>query len=207
MCDNLDPSRVRCDVCRTINLANHVKQTKPNMQIYEKCSPAQKVECPRVTELPLSPTCIKVCSREEYKLRKSGKTITHRVPYYAHGKLLYAVKAGILVGTVYFTYTQGVWGDQQDVTECIKRWQEYIRSINTRRPPTFDQCGKVIRKESTESIVAPIYNIYKSLVTTCFSGVAKLPLVVKCAYIDYLEALEKRKEELEKERKIKKSSQ
>lgn len=53
-------------------------------------------------------------------------------------------QAGILVGSVYFTYSQGVWGDQQDVTECIKRWQEYIRSINTRRPPTFDQCGNVI---------------------------------------------------------------
>lgn len=53
-------------------------------------------------------------------------------------------QAGILVGAVYFTYSQGVWGDQQDVTECLRRWAEYIRSINTRRPPTFDQCGKVI---------------------------------------------------------------
>ncbi|KAG6463158.1 hypothetical protein O3G_MSEX013708 [Manduca sexta] len=144
MCENLDPNRVRCDVCRTINLAKHVKHPKPDMQIYEKCRPVEKVPCTRVTELPLNPTCIKVCTKEEYKLKKGGKTVVPRMPYYAHGKLLYAVKAGLLVGSVYFTYTQGVWGDQQDVTECLKRWQEYIRSINTRRPPTFDQCGNVI---------------------------------------------------------------
>lgn len=53
-------------------------------------------------------------------------------------------QAGILVGSVYFTCSQGVWGNQQDVTECLKRWQEYARSINTRRPPTFDHCGKVV---------------------------------------------------------------
>ncbi|CAH2045941.1 unnamed protein product, partial [Iphiclides podalirius] len=123
---------------------------------------------------------------------------------YAHGKLMYAVKAGILVGTAYFTYAQGVWGDQNDVTECIRRWQEYIRSINTRKPPIFDQCGNVIKKENNESLLAPVYSIYKSCVTTCFSGVAKMPLVIKCAYIDYLKALERKRAEEEKERKLKK---
>lgn len=53
-------------------------------------------------------------------------------------------QAGILAGALYWTVRQGVWGDQQDVTETVRRWQEYIRSINTRRPPTFDKCGNVI---------------------------------------------------------------
>lgn len=53
-------------------------------------------------------------------------------------------QAGLLAGAVYFTYKQGIWGDQQDVTECIKRWREYVRSINTRRPPTFDSKGCVV---------------------------------------------------------------
>ncbi|KAJ0173801.1 hypothetical protein K1T71_010950 [Dendrolimus kikuchii] len=201
MCENQD--RVKCDVCRTINLAKHVKQPKPDMQMYEKCSPVEKMPCSRVTELPLNPTCIKVCTREEYKMKRS-KPIVPRLPYYAHGKLMYVVKAGILVGSVYFTYTQGVWGDQQDVTECIRRWQEYVRSINTRRPPTFDQCGNVIRKDSTESILAPMYALYKGVVTTCCAGVVKVPLLIKCAYVDYLKALAKKREEEDKERKIRK---
>ncbi|RVE40438.1 hypothetical protein evm_014913 [Chilo suppressalis] len=144
MCENLKTDRIRCDACRTINLANHVKFPKPNMEIYEKCSPTQRIDCSQIPELPIRPTCIKVCSKEEYKLRKSGKKITVAKIPYPHGKLMYAVKAGILVGAVYFTYTQGVWGDQQDTTECIRRWQEYFRSINTRRPPSFDQNGLVI---------------------------------------------------------------
>lgn len=53
-------------------------------------------------------------------------------------------QAGILAGSLYWTVRQGVWGDQQDVTETMRRWQEYIRSINTRRPPTFDKCGNVV---------------------------------------------------------------
>lgn len=40
--------RVRCDVCRTINLAKHVKHPKPDMQMYEKCTPVEKYSCPRV---------------------------------------------------------------------------------------------------------------------------------------------------------------
>ncbi|CAH2094312.1 unnamed protein product [Euphydryas editha] len=207
MCENLNPDRIRCEACRTINLAKHINHPKPDMQMYDKCSPTQKVECARVTELPLHPTCIKVCTKEEYNFKKSGKKVAlPKMPPYGHGKLMYAVKAGILVGAVYFTYTQGVWGDQQDVTECIRRWQEYIRSINTRRPPTFDQCGHVIKKESTESLVAPLYTMYKNFVTTCFSGVVKFPLIIKCAYIDYIKALERRQAELDKERKIKKKS-
>ncbi|XP_038206962.1 uncharacterized protein LOC119828782 [Zerene cesonia] len=208
MCENLNPDRIRCEPCRTINLAKHVKQPKTDMQIYEKCSPTQKFDCPRVTELPLHPTCIKVCTREEYEARKCGRTLELPKigPVYAHGKLMYAVKAGILVSAVYFTYTQGIWGNQQDVTECIRRWQEYIRSINTRRPPTFDHCGNVIRKESSESILAPLYSMYKSLVTTCFSGVVKVPLLIKCAYLDYLKALEKMKDDEARERKIRKKS-
>lgn len=60
-------------------------------------------------------------------------------------RFVYAPRqAGIIVGSLYFTYTQGVWGDQRQVTECIRRWQEYYRSINTRRPPVFDKCGNVI---------------------------------------------------------------
>ncbi|OWR46979.1 uncharacterized protein LOC116773337 [Danaus plexippus] len=207
MCENLSQDRIRCEACRTINLAKNVNQPKPDMQIYEKCSPTQKI-CSRVPELPIHPTCIKVCSKEEYKLRKSGKKLTLPVKTVPcpHGKLMYAVKAGILVGAVYFTYTQGVWGDQRDVTECIRRWQEYIRSINTRRPPVFDQCGNVIKKESSESIIAPMYLIYKRIVTTCFEGIVKFPMILKCAYIDYIKALERRQAELDQERKIRKRS-
>ncbi|KAM3958096.1 uncharacterized protein ACR2FA_007890 [Aphomia sociella] len=207
MCENLKTDRIRCEACRTINLAKHVKHPKPDMQIYEKCSPAETLDCARVTELPLNPTCIKVCSKEEYQLRKSGKKLTMpKMPLpYEHGKLMYAVKAGILVGAVYFTYTQGVWGGQQDVTECIRRWQEYIRSINTRRPPIFDKCGNVIRKENSESVLAPFYSMYKEVVTTCFAGVVKVPLLIKCAYIDYLKALAKKEEEANRERKIRKN--
>ncbi|XP_072929525.1 uncharacterized protein [Epargyreus clarus] len=208
MCENLSPDRIRCEACRTINLAKHIKQPKPDMQIYDKCSPTQRVECARVTELPLHPTCIKVCSKEEYKLKKSGKRLTMpkmTLPY-GHGRLMYAVKAGILVGAVYFTYTQGVWGDQQDVTECIRRWQEYLRSINTRRPPVFDQCGNIVRRETTDTFLAPIYSMYKTAVTTCFAGVVKVPLIIKCAYFDYLEALRKKQAEDDLERKIRKRS-
>ncbi|KAL0869356.1 hypothetical protein ABMA27_007607 [Loxostege sticticalis] len=159
------------------------------------------------SELALNPTCIKVCTREEYNLRKSGKKLTMpKMPLpYGHGKIMYAVKAGILVGAVYFTYTQGIWGDQQDVTECIRRWQEYLRSINTRRPPTFDARGCVIKKDNNESLLAPVYMIYKEIVTSCFSGVVKVPLLIKCAYVDYLKALERKEAEAALERKIKKS--
>ncbi|CAG9789104.1 unnamed protein product [Diatraea saccharalis] len=152
MCENLKADRIRCEACRTINLAKHVKYPKPDMQLYDKCSPAQRIDCSQIPELPIRPTCIKVCTKEEYNLRKSGKkTVTKiPVPYYPHGKLMYAVKAGILVGAVYFTYTQGIWGNQQDTTECIRRWQEYFRSINTRRPPSFDQCGRIIVRMKLE---------------------------------------------------------
>ncbi|XP_075982759.1 uncharacterized protein LOC142980997 [Anticarsia gemmatalis] len=203
MCES--KKRASCDVCRTINLAKHVNAPKPDMQQYDKCVPVNKFPCPRVTELPLNPTCIKVCSKEEYKIRKSGsKPLAPKMPYYVHGKLMYAVKAGILIGSVYFTYTQGVWGDQRDVTECLKRWSEYIRSLNTRRPPAFDHCGKVIKKESVESLIAPLYALYKNFVTTCFSGVVKVPVLVKCAYFDYLKALERKHQEEVKERRIRK---
>ncbi|XP_060805305.1 uncharacterized protein LOC106129496 [Amyelois transitella] len=206
MCENLKQDRIRCEACRTINLAKHVKHPKPDMQIYEKCTP-EKI-CVPVQEVPLNPTCIKVCDKEEFKLRKSGKAKKIAMPKmplpYAHGKLMYAVKAGILVGAVYFTYTQGVWGDQQDVSECLRRWSEYIRSINTRRPPSFDLCGNVIKKESTESILAPIYLMYKEVVTTCFSGVVKVPLLFKCAYVAYLDAMKKKEEQANIERKIRK---
>ncbi|CAG4931106.1 unnamed protein product [Parnassius apollo] len=202
MADN----KVKCEPCRTINLAKHVNQLKPDMQIYEKCMPTQKIECSRVTELPIHPTCLKVCTKEEYSMLQSGKK--HASPKmsvpYAHGKLMYAVKAGILVGAVYFTYAQGVWGNQQDVTECVRRWQEYMRSINTRRPPVYDRCGHVVREENTESLLAPFYSIYKNFITTSFAGVVKIPLIVKCAYLDYLKALEKKQADEEKERKLKK---
>lgn len=47
-----------------------------------------------VSELALNPTCIKVCTREEYNLRKSGKKLTMpKMPLpYGHGKIMYAVK-------------------------------------------------------------------------------------------------------------------
>ncbi|CAK1583353.1 unnamed protein product [Parnassius mnemosyne] len=200
-------NKVKCEPCRTINLAKHVRQPKPDMQVYEKCTPTQKIECSRVTELPIHPTCLKVCTKEEYCMLQSGKKYAlpkkMSVPY-AHGKLMYAVKAGILVGAVYFTYTQGVWGDQQDVTECIRRWQEYMRSINTRRPPVYDRCGNVVREENAESFLAPLYSIYKNFITTSFAGVVKVPLIVKCAYLDYLKALERKQADEEKERKLKK---
>ncbi|KAL0819893.1 hypothetical protein ABMA28_007905 [Loxostege sticticalis] len=207
MCDNLKADRIRCEACRTINLAKHIRHQKPDMQIYDKCTPAQKIDCSGIPELALNPTCIKVCTREEYNLRKSGKKLTMpKMPLpYGHGKIMYAVKAGILVGAVYFTYTQGIWGDQQDVTECIRRWQEYLRSINTRRPPTFDARGCVIKKDNNESLLAPVYMIYKEIVTSCFSGVVKVPLLIKCAYVDYLKALERKEAEAALERKIKKS--
>ncbi|XP_028165925.1 uncharacterized protein LOC135080751 [Ostrinia nubilalis] len=206
MCDNLKADRIRCEACRTINLAKQIRQQKPDMQIYDKCTPAAKIDCSRIPEMAINPTCIKVCTREEYKLRKSGKKLTMpKMPLpYGHGKLMYAVKAGLLVGAVYFTYTQGVWGDQQDVTECIRRWQEYLRSINTRRPPTFDQRGCVVKKDNNESLLAPLYMLYKDIVTSCFSGVVKVPLLVKCAYVDYLKALERKEAEAALERKIKK---
>lgn len=44
-CDNLKHERVRCDVCRTINLAKHLKRPKPDMQMYEKCAPRERF-CP-----------------------------------------------------------------------------------------------------------------------------------------------------------------
>ncbi|XP_053613908.1 uncharacterized protein LOC128677230 [Plodia interpunctella] len=206
MCDNqnVKADRIRCEACRTINLAKHAQHPKVDMQIAEKCVPGKV--CLPVTELPLNPTCIKVCDREEYLLRHSGKPLTVPKPPipYAHGKLMYGVKAGILVGAVYFTYTQGIWGDQQDVTECLRRWSEYVRSINTRRPPSFDLCGNVIKKENPESIFAPIYMMYKEVITTCFEGVVKVPLLVKCAYVDYLEAMKKKYEQEVLERKIRK---
>ncbi|XP_050666103.1 uncharacterized protein LOC126966185 [Leptidea sinapis] len=208
MCENLSPSRIRCEACRTINLAKHLNQPKPNMQVYDKCSPTQRVACPQVPELPLQPTCIKVCTKEEYRAKTCpGLYGPKKVPLtYPHGKLMYGVKAGILLGAVYFTYSQGIWGDQQDVTECLCRWQEYIRSINTRRPPVFDEFGNVIRKEATESILAPAYSIYKTIVTTCFAGVVKVPVLMKCAYVDYLKALKKKQEHDDRERKIRKKS-
>ncbi|CAB3246347.1 unnamed protein product [Arctia plantaginis] len=202
MCDK---NRVSCDVCRTINLAKHVKQPKPEMHIYDKCTPVQKFVCPTVTELPLKPTCIKICTKEEYKIRKTGhKPLQYKPPYYGHGKCMYAVKAGILAGSIYFTYTQGIWGDQREVTECLRRWSEYIRSLNTRRPPTFDHCGNVIKKDSVDSLLAPVYNLYKSFVTTCFSGVVKVPLLIKCAYLEYLKELERKHADAVKERQIRK---
>ncbi|KAL4711745.1 hypothetical protein ACJJTC_015811 [Scirpophaga incertulas] len=205
MCDNLKSDRIRCEACRTINLAKNMRAQKPDMQVSEKCTPLKRPDCSQIPEQRINPTCIRVCSKEEYKLRKSGKKAPPKitVPHYAHGKFMYGVKAGLLVGAVYFTYTQGVWGDQQDVTECIRRWQEYIRSINTRMPPSYDQCGKVIRKDNQESLLAPIYTMYKEIVTSCFSGVVKVPLLVKCAYIDYLKALERKEKEAVMERKIK----
>ncbi|XP_035449467.1 uncharacterized protein LOC118275565 [Spodoptera frugiperda] len=198
-----DRDRLKCDVCRTINLAKHLKHPKPNMQMYEKCPQTEKYSIRE--EYHLHPTCIKVCTKEEYKMKKSGQSpVVPRVPHYVHGKLMYAVKAGIIVGSLYFTYTQGVWGDQRQVTECIRRWQEYYRSINTRRPPVFDKCGNVIKKDTVESILGPAYSLYKSAVTTCFAGVVKVPLLIKCAYFDYLKALEKKAEEEARERKLKK---
>ncbi|XP_047994776.1 uncharacterized protein LOC125232966 isoform X2 [Leguminivora glycinivorella] len=125
------------------------------------------------------------------------------VPY-GHGKLMYAVKAGLLAGAVYFTYTQGVWGDQRDVNEAIARWQEYIRSMNTRRPPIFDKCGHVIKKDNPESVIAPAYALYKHFVTLCFSGIVKLPQILKCQYLDYLKAIEKKKLDEIRERKLRK---
>ncbi|KAI8425351.1 hypothetical protein MSG28_007112 [Choristoneura fumiferana] len=192
-----------CEACRTINLAKDPK-LKPDMQMYDKCSPTKKIDCGRVTELPIKPTCIKVCTKEEYhEMRMGGKKVVKVGPLgYGHGKMMYAIKAGLLVGAVYFTYTQGVWGDQQDVTECMARWSEYVRSLNTRRPPVFDACGKVIRKENPESIIAPLYSMYKEFVTNFFSGVVKLPLVVKCAYFDYLKEMERKAQEDLKERRI-----
>ncbi|KOB66766.1 Uncharacterized protein OBRU01_20776, partial [Operophtera brumata] len=60
------------------------------------------------------------------------------------------------------------------------------------------------KKEGTESPVAPLYAIYKNCVTTCFSGVVKVPLLIKCAYFDYLKALEKKQAQDDLERKIRK---
>lgn len=37
-----DRDRLKCDVCRTINLAKHLKHPKPNMQMYEKCPQTEK---------------------------------------------------------------------------------------------------------------------------------------------------------------------
>ncbi|KPJ10061.1 hypothetical protein RR48_05696 [Papilio machaon] len=198
MCDNKE----RCEPCRTINLAKHINQPKPDMQIYDKCTPPRKIECGRVTELPIHPTCINICTKELQL--KSAKKLPKVTAPYAHGKLMYLVKAGILVGTAYFTYSQGVWGDQNDSTECIRRWQEYMRSINTRKPPLFDKCGRVVKKENNESLLAPLYSFYKSFVTTCFSGIVKIPVHVKCAYLDYLKALERKEAEEAKERKLRK---
>ncbi|XP_026315022.1 uncharacterized protein LOC113226565 isoform X2 [Hyposmocoma kahamanoa] len=142
-------------------------------------------------KMPMNPACIKVCSKEEYWKRVRGiKPPKPPLPHIGHGKIIYLVKAGILAGSLYWTVRQGVWGDQQDVTETMRRWQEYIRSINTRRPPAFDKCGNVILKEQ-DSIISPIYALYKSFVTNIFSGIYKFPVVIKCMYIDYLNELEK----------------
>lgn len=48
MCENLKPDRVRCEPCRTINLAKAGSHPKPDMQMYDKCSPTQRMDCPRV---------------------------------------------------------------------------------------------------------------------------------------------------------------
>lgn len=66
MCENLKPDRVRCEPCRTINLAKAGSHPKPDMQMYDKCSPAQRIDCPRVAgnivfSLPTSPTTIAYC--------------------------------------------------------------------------------------------------------------------------------------------------
>ncbi|XP_049878076.1 uncharacterized protein LOC126375221 [Pectinophora gossypiella] len=204
-CANLKPDRMRCEAARTINMAKYIQQHKPNMQIYEKCVPPPP-PCISLPEMPVNPTCIRVCNKEEYKLRTCPPKISLPHVPIGHGKLMYAVKAGLLVGAVYFTYSQGVWGDQQDVTECARRWQEYMRSFNTRRPPNFDKCGKVIVKETTDSLIAPLYAIYKELVTTIFAGVVKFPTILKCMYTNYLKALEQKDLEEAKERKIRKKS-
>lgn len=50
-----------------------------------------------LSELSVNPTCIKVCSKEEYKLWKAGiKPPKPIKPYIApHGKLMYLVKVSI----------------------------------------------------------------------------------------------------------------
>ncbi|XP_063539291.1 uncharacterized protein LOC134748437 [Cydia strobilella] len=208
MCDNqnVKADRIRCEACRTINLATDKYNPKPSMELYNKCTPVRKPDCGgRFTELPLNPTCIRVCPRHEVLARMKGELPPKMCPVpYGHGKLMYAVKAGLLVGAVYFTYTQGVWGDQRDVTEAIARWQEYIRSMNTRRPPVFDKCGLVIKKENPESIIAPAYALYKHFVTLCFAGIVKLPQILKCQYLEYLKAIHKKKLDEIRERKLRK---
>lgn len=48
------------------------------------------------SELPIQPTCIKVCTKEEYQLKQSGKKILPKTSRpYAHGKLMYAVKVSV----------------------------------------------------------------------------------------------------------------
>ncbi|CAG9105963.1 unnamed protein product [Plutella xylostella] len=189
-----------CEPCRTINLAKPIKMDKPDMGMYEKDCSGIKVQCPQ-PDRPLRPTCIKVCTNENEK----GKGVPRPPPppYYAHGKLMWGVKAGILAGAIYFTYKQGVWGDQREAMECLDRWSEYAKSLNTRRPPQFDKCGNVIKTEGGVSLLQPVYIIYKEIITTCFSGVVKIPMMIKCAYTDYVTALERhwddtKKKELEK---------
>ncbi|CAH0728112.1 unnamed protein product, partial [Brenthis ino] len=82
------------------------------------------------------------------------------------------------------------------------------RDRSGQRETSTLECGPKAewRKESSESLLAPLYAMYKGFVTTCFAGVVKVPLIVKCAYIDYLKALEVRQAELDKERKIKKKA-
>lgn len=206
MCENLKADRVRCGGCKTINLANTASHPKPNMEVYEKpCTPPVKMEC-KPPDLVVHPTCIKVCSKDELKLCQQGKSmpLPKRPVIAPHGKIAYLVKAGILVGTAFFTYNQGVWGEQAQAVECWSRWKEYMKSINSRQPPTFDACGNVVKTEIGGSLIAPLYDFYKDIITSCFSGVVKLPQILKCAYIDYLKAAEKRKDELARERKLKK---
>lgn len=42
MCENenVKIDRMRCEACRTINLAKHSEHPKPDMQVYNKCTPA-----------------------------------------------------------------------------------------------------------------------------------------------------------------------
>ncbi|KAJ2942074.1 hypothetical protein O0L34_g10991 [Tuta absoluta] len=192
-----------CEPCRTINLAR-TRERKPDMQLYDKCKMRQP--CIPIAELPVNPVCIKVCDREEYIRCTCPKPTVKTYPHIGHGKLMYVVKAGLLAGAVYFTYAQGIWGDQRDVDECMRRWQEYMRSLSTRRPPTFDKCGKVVAKETSDTILGPLYNMYKAAVTTVFAGVVKFPSIIKCMYLDYQKTMMQKEIEEAKERKIRRKS-
>ncbi|GBP58395.1 hypothetical protein EVAR_40965_1 [Eumeta japonica] len=53
-------------------------------------------------------------------------------------------RACVLATVTWWTWNEGVWGDQRDAAECAARWREYIEAIHTRRPPAYDRCGRVI---------------------------------------------------------------